>query len=449
MTRQPLLYVLVVVVIAALFLTRMDRALSPPERIHASFVVRSVAQTGRMTLLTVQRGYQIRSFGVDPMIRAGDRIVVSGVAYPVESEGLNLGVDYARYLRSTGIRFVLQAQEVQLLEQGRNVYTLRDAARRRIGAGIDNLYGTSAPVLKALVYGEQLDPEEPYRDLFARTGTAHVLALSGFHVGVVALLIAVVLQHIGVKARGAGMVALLALYALLTGLRASILRAVGFFALYYIAFLRRRQYNLIAAASLMMILLLAYNPYYLYHRGFILSFAGVFSIACFYPVLRSVAQVRGWRLYAPLRLLLVTLSAQVLTLPISLYYFGVLPLVAPFANLLAVPLISIILPLAICSVLLHELSGIWLMLRLPDRALAAVVETLVRILIGILERLQNLPHAYREDIALSLGGLLAVVSAACIGYIVWEIKTIEGNRYEPQRIQATITESESIDFDGC
>ena len=127
-------------------------------------------------------------------------------------------------------------------------------------------------------------------------------------------------------------------YAYMTGARASIIRAVGFYLLYYLSFLIRRKYDLLATVSFLITVILIHNPWKIWDVGFQLSFASVISIGIFYPKLhRTIGQFLTWNptnkvweygkvmVGYMISLIEVTVAAQLLTLPLCIYYFHQIP----------------------------------------------------------------------------------------------------------------------------
>lgn len=181
---------------------------------------------------------------------------------------------------------------------------------------------------------------------FVRSGTIHVLAVSGTHVGIIYVAVLWGLLFLGKARRGRiirGVVALVALwaYAGLTGFTPSVLRATVMFTLFTVAEMvrwRTDSLNSLAAAG---VLLLLWDPDMLVQLGFQLSFLAVLGIAVFYRPLHLLWTPGN----APFRflwsLVVVSLAAQAFTAPLCLYVFQAFPVWFLPANMVIVGLVGI------------------------------------------------------------------------------------------------------------
>jgi len=145
-------------------------------------------------------------------------------------------------------------------------------------------------------------------------------------------------------------------FALMAGASPSVLRATIMFSFVGLGTLIRRKQGRFDALMLSMLFLLLINPYYLYDVGFQLSYAAVFSIMKFYPVMRKWWLPENKYIRWIWSLFLVGLSAQIVVLPISLYYFHQFPILFFVANLVVVPLLQPILIGGIIALCLGSLG---------------------------------------------------------------------------------------------
>lgn len=268
--------------------------------------------------------------------------------------------DYRGWLRSRGI--TVQAGADSLLSRdppaGWNWPYLRGRALELVDG---NFSPATAPLAKALLLGykQELDPDD--RRAFSRVGLSHIMAVSGLHVGFLLAPFWWIVPWLrsfrhGPSAGMALLVLLLAGYAGITGFTASVTRATLTGGLLVYARLFRRVHhpvNLTAAASLP---ILAADPSQLFTPGFQLSFVAVFAILFCLPVLRGMlpAALR----YRPGGRLMATAAISVLV-PLALYpllatYFGEFSLAAPLSNLLAMPLLLLVVPTAMLWLALSQ-----------------------------------------------------------------------------------------------
>ncbi len=165
--------------------------------------------------------------------------------------------------------------------------TLPGRVRARLLEGIDRLYpswsvrGRDGAVLKAVLLGDRSALDSETIENFRQSGLYHLLVISGLHVGLLALLLALVLRRLplGETARAALLVALLFGYLSLVELRAPTLRATLMISLYLLARFFYRRHALLNAVGLAALLLLLARPPWLFESGFQLSFAAALLIA--------------------------------------------------------------------------------------------------------------------------------------------------------------------------
>lgn len=323
----------------------------PPEPRSAGQRVRIDAER-----LIVGQGQERRSvagnalFTVDlqPALRYGDRVAATGwLETPPEFEDFS----YKDYLARQGVHSMIQRPEVTLLgrDQGSLFWSALYGLRARAQEAIARLLPEpEAALLTGILLGVETGIPKDLYDQFNRTGTSHIIVISGFNITIIAGLMAAVFGRLMGKRRAFyAVVAGIAFYTLLVGAEAAVTRAAimgGLCA--WAAYLGRRSMALASlfAAGLVMTLL---NPLALWDVGFQLSFMATLSLVLFAtPLTQRFEAALAGRLPAGAGrtalnflndALIVTLAAQVLTLPLVAYYFGRVSLVSPLANLLVLP----------------------------------------------------------------------------------------------------------------
>lgn len=212
-------------------------------------------------------------------------------------------------------------------------------------------------VLATLTLGYRQELEGSVRERFSLAGAAHILAVSGFHVGVVYSFLRLCLFPLSDKSRlrylKAGLLLVsIWLFAAITGLAASAVRAAWMLSLYLIGVTIRKKrdsYNTWCATAFCM---LVYNPFYLFDIGFQLSFLAVLSIFFFYRRITSLFQLRNPFIRIPWDWFAISLAAQIGTFPLCLYYFGEMSSVSLLAAL----------PVSFFSILIIPLALVWIVL---------------------------------------------------------------------------------------
>ena len=276
----------------------------------------------------------------------------------------------------------LRVSEWQVLE--RPPTPVADLRRRLAAALIERAGPERGGVLAALVLGSAVVPlPAELRELFRAAGLSHALAASGFHLSV---LLGAVLPLGQRLPRLLLLGAALGLFVLLAGPQPSVLRAVLMAAITLLALECGRRAQPLAALLASALLLLLIWPRWLVAVGFQLSVVATAAL-----VLSASPLEQGLRRWLPLwcgpwlaPALAVPLAACLYTLPLQLLHFGVVPVYALLANLLAAPLLTPLtlgaMALALVAVLLPPLLGLLLP---PMSLLAGLLLAVVRLVAGL------------------------------------------------------------------
>ncbi|GAA6736413.1 MULTISPECIES: ComEC/Rec2 family competence protein [Thermus] len=263
-----------------------------------------------------------------------------GYIAPPEGRTNPGGLDQRAWLLSQGSRGVLKAEGA---ERVGGMGGLGEVFRKRLAQGLSP---EAKEVLEGLVLGEKRGLEELY-PLFQKAGLAHLLALSGLHVGL--LLGAFLLLYPLGRARF--LLALLALgfYLLLAGPSPSLVRASLMGGLSLLGLLLGLgRAGVLQGLGVALFLQLLLRPEAVLGLGFQLSHLAVLGMALVLPALRPPPGPWGWVLGG----LAATLAAQSLLLPLLLHHFHLLPLLSPLTNLLALPLAALLVPLGFLKLFL-------------------------------------------------------------------------------------------------
>ncbi len=290
----------------------------------------------------------------------GDRVVIEGELEQPQAARNFGGFDYRAYLLTQKIHWLLKGAgtssvKVKPPASWRPSVILRwsDAVRASLGAEMDRLFQEPhAGYMKGLVLGiqEDLDPETFKQ--FSQLGLTHILAISGMHVAVYVGVILFVLRRCRVTRETAITITLLLVpvYVLLSGAGPSIVRA-GLMSI--IALLAARLgllkdgMNILAASALLM---LVWNPYLLLSVSFQLSFLVTAGLMVYTPLAAPLFRRLPRWLGSTVS---VTLIAQLVSFPLTIYYFNQFSLLSFAANLLLVPSITfLVLPLGTVVLLL-------------------------------------------------------------------------------------------------
>ncbi|MCD4690629.1 DNA internalization-related competence protein ComEC/Rec2, partial [bacterium] len=280
-------------------------------------------------------------------VRRGDVVRIVGVP-GVPSGRRNPGAfDFAAFLRWRGIHRTLRAQSVTVLERPPGPEVVAARIERTIRR---HLRGDSAALLRALLLGRTDELPQERLNAFRVSGTVHVLAVSGLHVGFVLLIALALARCAGASPRGAALAALpiLVLFAVVVGPRPSVIRAVTMAVTLCGARILNRRTSVLNAVGLAATILLLLRPGNLFDMGFRLSFGAVLSIVLIAPAVIGRldkalgprrARGRGRTLVATIgSALAVSTTAQLGTLPTLLALGTPFSPGAALINVVVVPL---------------------------------------------------------------------------------------------------------------
>jgi len=209
------------------------------------------------------------------------------------------------------------------------------------------LDGASAGVIEAMVLGRKENLPNHIYQAMVRTGTVHILVVSGLNVSIVVLMINLVLKIFHIRRQPRLILALLfsIIYCLVTGSSTPVARATVMSGVFLLSYLWQRQPDVYNSLGLAALIILGVDPDQLFDIGFQLSFASVLAIAFIYPNIKSFLRLDNCRNKA-LKFIsenaLVSLSAWLATAGFIAYYFKFFSPVTVLANIFIVPLASLI-----------------------------------------------------------------------------------------------------------
>ena len=330
-----------------------------------------VDTTGEV-LVTLRASVELVRSRTPPYFRYGDRLRLRG---PLASPQPLEGFDYPAYLARRGISSVMVFPEAALVAEGEGstFYRWLYGARRRLARSLGEVVPEpQASVGQALLLGIRDGLPDRRVEDFRDTGTSHVLAISGLHVGIMLFL------SLGVSMAALGrrhhvyLVApatLVWLYALISGLSPSATRAAIMASVYLFALLVGRPRSVLPALGFAAAVMVAIDPEVVFSVSFQLSFAAVTGIATLAPPVSrllktpfSISEAGGnsgesavtWLVARGADLAALTIAATVATLPLVAFHFERVSLIGVVATLLVLPA----LPLIVVAQAMAALSGV-------------------------------------------------------------------------------------------
>lgn len=267
--------------------------------------------------------------------------------------------------------------------------------------------------LAATLIGDTSMLDADRRQTFARAGLAHILALSGLHIGIIALILSIALSPVLlVRGRLIMQITILALlwaYAVAVGLPPSVVRAVTMASVYYLGLLLCRSGNSFNSLAFAAFIILLFDPASLFSKGFQLSFAAVASILMFARPLCFVSHRHRW-LYLLNSYAACSMAAMLGTGLLSACYFHTFPVYFLIANLMASFLLPWILGGGMLIVMLAACG-------VETRLLCTVVSSLCDAINVTSEWLTSLPGAFIDSIYMPTWTAVVMAAAIILAWI--------------------------------
>ncbi len=324
--------------------------------------------------VSIRRGKS--PFDVFPKVDYGDKIEIMGILKePIRSRNPE-EFDFGRYLKIHDIDAVFLSyilSHVKVVEKFepsilRPIEFLKSIAfkiRSEAFVLIDKVMpSVEASFLKGLILGYRGEMPKEVRQYFIDTGTYHILAVSGLHVGIISSMFFVLTSflRIGLMLRIFLTIFGLIVYAFVVGLPPSVVRAVIMASIFLIGVGIERRVDVFNLLGFSAILILFFDSKQIFHPGFQLSFSAVASIVYFYPrIFKFVSNLPLMSSYVliqkVLSLFFVSLSVQILTLPFTVSYFNKISFISVIANVFIVPLVGIAVPLGFAMLISYPISG--------------------------------------------------------------------------------------------
>lgn len=335
-------------------------------------------------------------------IQKGDQLICSASLEKIENKNNPGEFNAKHYWKSKGIQLISFAsvEQYRIINhidlQGLDLFI--ENTRNYFSKVLsENFSGQNEAVLKAIVLGDKSLLDSETRNSFMNTGAMHVLAVSGLHVGIILYLLMFVFERfsrfISRKTALISLLVLLWIYALITGMSPSVIRAVFMFSMLSLSQISGKNYDAINILFFTAFVLLLYEPLYIYDIGFQLSYLAMLGIFLFYGKIEAGINVSQPLLKKIWQGTAVGLGAQLMTTPLSLAYFHQFPNYFALANLGMMLFSGLILGFGL---------GIFTVsfIKFLVKPVAFVLGIILSLTIGFLEWVEKLPGAvaYGYDI---------------------------------------------------
>ena len=308
-----------------------------------------------------------------------DILYVKSQVIPIENKGNPGEFDLKTYWKTKGIQgmFFIEDQDFKVIRNEPASWLTQSVRRANLlcmNILSRHLKGTELGIAQALILGDKSLLNNEIRSAFSATGAMHILAVSGLHIGLILQLLIFIIQFTAnwMSRSKAIFVIVLILwfYALMTGFSPSVIRAVFMFSVLTLTQWTGQQISSINSLFFTAFIIVLLKPMYFFDIGFQLSYLAMLGIFLFYPVIGRSWTPQNKILHYLWEGTAIGFAAQVVTTPLTLYYFHQFPNYFAIANLGLMGLSSVVLAVGIFILGLHfvpllgKLSGIILFLSL-------------------------------------------------------------------------------------
>jgi competence protein ComEC len=372
--------------------------------------------------IKINRRFTIRLDKLTHQLLPGDVLFLRNVMLSESKKPRNPGqFNMANYLQQQGIigEIIVDQNSLIVADISKNkfsLYRISFQIREYLDRQIHTLLSEAqANFLSAILLGKKGGIGKDVKADFQKSGVAHLLAISGLHVGFIVLFVYILLSFLPISFRLHHILIFIILlfYAMLTGANPPVVRAtlmVGIFLLGKNLERRAVIYNTVFATAF---LILFFQPQQLFWVGFQFSFMAVLPILFFYKrfkafedrmprqiaTLKYAEKFRKW-IFTPF---FVSLAAQLGTIPLMGFYFKSIPVISLLLNIVVIPLLGFIVPIGLLVLFFSLFSSAM------ANVICGVLAELIDLLVKIVHFAANLPYAYFTIPSVGLGEIMLYI----------------------------------------
>ncbi|WP_338376892.1 ComEC/Rec2 family competence protein [uncultured Flavobacterium sp.] len=295
-------------------------------------------------------------------LQIGDLVSFQSEIKPIQKNYNPNTFDYSNYMANQNVFHQIKCFEndYYIESKVKNFTFYVNELRQKLVHSFDKHHFSirTKSIINALLLGQKQQIDSETLNDYKNAGVVHILAISGLHIGIIYAFFNFIFGFLNRIKHGkviklVVIILLLWLFALISGMSASITRSVTMFSLIaFGTFLNRKNFMFNAVAASFLILLI-YNPLYIFDVGFQLSYAAVFSILLFQPFYQKFYYSKNKIVVYITDLFLVSLAAQIGVLPFMMLYFKQVPTLFLLANFIVIPIATAVLIFGIVVLFLN------------------------------------------------------------------------------------------------
>ena len=299
----------------------------------------------------------LRFTGSRLALKEGMEIQVRGIASNPYKAELRGQFEQMNYLQSKNMQFLIMVKETAIIQSTNNgIHSSIRYIREWIDIALSRVFPKeSVPLVKGIVLGETSDISSDLRNAFALLGTAHILSVSGFHAGIISLMILFLLSWIpSLIIRNTLLILSLIVFLEIVHWDPPAIRACMMTSLGYTIFSLQRKAHGIHILLTVGGFMISLDPTLLSSIGFQMSMAGMFGLIFFPQYLHAFHQrvFPKWIAHS----LSTSMSAMLILLPLTAWNFEMISFISPIANLIFIPMFTLALCWTIIAVICFSFS---------------------------------------------------------------------------------------------
>lgn len=359
-------------------------------------------------------------------IKYGDEVVLEGKISGIRGPEHQGDFDFKKYLANKKIRAIFNVGKKDAIIIVSNtasyykkfIYNARHAIEKNIYRYFSKDYGD---LLRAMILGVRYGFSDDIENIFIRTGTVHILAISGMNIGMILLLFLIILNILRFPRKIKFMLAvfLIVSFTIFCGGKPPVMRATIMAVVFLIGLIIDRGNSLENSFFIAAFLMLIYAPLQIFDPSFQLSFASLGGIIYGMPVFEKILKIKSIEkksVIDPIKIyfletISITLSAMLGVLPLVAYYFKIISPIALISNLVIVPVVFLITSAGLLFIIGSFLSG-WLAIIFSE-----VTKIFIWILFASAEMLSKVPLGYFE---IKKPNIFVIIASYVVLYIVFK-----------------------------
>ena len=298
-------------------------------------------------LINIKKDSLSRPLSVDDVVLTSSKL--KAIQKPLNPHQF----DYSKYLELKQVHYqlYLKQDELFLLSDSKTtIYGYADQLRTKINSRLiaAGFKSDALSIMNALLLGQRQTLDKTIYNNYVNSGTIHILAISGLHVGIILWILNFLFKPLlylkyGNYIRPLILVTILWSFAIIAGLSPSVTRAVTMFSVISIAMHLKRPTNIYNTLMISALLILLFKPLFLFEVGFQMSYLAVLGIVSVQPIIYKLWKPKYLVFDKPWQIFTVTLAAQAGVVPISLFYFHQFPGLFFISNIVVIPFLGLIL----------------------------------------------------------------------------------------------------------